>query len=112
MQMANKNTNYLKARTHDILAEEGEPIEDWMYLVHHVNADPNTGKEILRHCFLLDHLGNKYAMAHIAGKDGKYYHAIVGLHPENDIVFWSDEEAEAHGEKVPAANRQMESQSH
>ena len=102
------NKNFISAKTHDILAKEGDPIEDWMYLIHHVEADKDTGKEVLHHCFLLDHLGNKYETNHIVGKDGKYYHAVVGLSPDNDKVYWSDEEAEADGKKVPCANRQLE----
>ncbi len=104
--------NFVPAKTHDMLAKEGDPIEDWMYLIHHVESDEDTGKEMLHHCFLLDHLGNKYETKHIAGKDGKYYHAIVGLSSENDKVYWSDEEAEADGQEVPSANRQLESQKH
>lgn len=91
-----------------MLSKAGEPMDDWAYLVHHAHVDSETGKEVLHHCFMLDHLGNKYEVKHMIGKDSKFYHVIVGLQPEQE-VYWSDEDAREGGEKVPCANRQLES---
>ena len=86
--------------------EDGVPLEDWLYLVHHVHSDEETGKETLHHCFMLDHLGNLYGVEHIKGKVGKIYHCLVGLKEDQD-VYWSELEAIADGNKVPCADRQL-----
>lgn len=86
--------------------EEGEALEDWLYLIHHVHVT-ETGEEILHHCRLVDHLGNLYEIEHIEDKNGETKHYIKGLVADQD-VYWSDEEAEADGQEVPCANRQLE----
>lgn len=86
-------------------ADHGEPIEDWEYLIHHIEVV--NGVEELHHCFLLDHLGNKYKIDHLMDSAGKQYHVIVGLVEEQD-VYWSDQEAIEDGETVPCPARQLE----
>jgi len=81
-------------------------LEDWEYLIHHIHKDPKTGKEILHHCPLVDHLGNLYLVDHVKGADGKFKHCLIGL-IENQEVYWSDEEAVEAKEIVPCANRQL-----
>jgi hypothetical protein len=81
-------------------------LEDWEYLIHHIHKDPKTGKEILHHCPLVDHLGNIFLIDHMKGKDGKFKHYIVGLAEDQDI-YWSDDEAKEDGQTVPCANRQL-----
>jgi len=90
------------------LEHEGSLLEEWAYLLHHVHVDEKTGKEVLHHCFLLDHLGNEYEQKHIVGKDGRNYHTVAGLIPEQKEVYYSDEEARDDGQQVPCANRQLE----
>jgi len=86
------------------LQEAEKNLEDWAYLIHHVVIDGK--KELLHHCLLVDHLGNKYVIDHLVVK-GKIYHVVQGL-ADNQDVYWSDEEAEADGQEVPCANRQLE----
>jgi len=86
------------------LAEAGEELlEDWLYLIHHVVVDGE--EEIIHHCLLVDHLGNKFEVDHLAVEDSTY-HVVKGLAPDQEI-FWSNEEAMEAGEKVPCANRQL-----
>lgn len=77
-------------------------IEDYEYLLHHIETDDN-GKEIIHHCFIYDHIANMFEQAHLLIKDGKVYldgkkikgglfHVIKGLEPTQEVV-WSDEEA-------------------
>lgn len=77
-------------------------IEDFEYLLHHVEVDDN-GEEEIHHCFVYDHIGNLFKQAHLFIKDGKVYlndeevkeglfHVIKGLEPTQEVV-WSDEEA-------------------
>ena len=54
--------------------EHGEPIEDWEYLIHHIEVI--DGEEELHHCFVLDHLGNKYETGHVIDENGKLRHCI------------------------------------
>lgn len=89
-----------------LLKEEGAQLEDWLYLLHHIHVDEETGEEILHHCVLTDHLGNLYEIGHAEDAKGVTYHYIVGLVPDQD-VYWSDEEAEADGQTIPCANRQL-----
>jgi len=85
-------------------AGHGEPIEDWEYLIHHVEVV--EGEEELHHCFLLDHLGNKYEIDHITDEEGDQRHYIVGLVEDQD-VYWSDQEAIEDGQDVPCPARQL-----
>lgn len=100
----------LKAYAERLIArlseEEGPGIEDWLYLIHHLHENPDGGPEIVHHCPLVDHLGNLYQVEHIFDSEGKIRHCVVGLIPDQD-VYWSDEEAEADGQEVPCANRQL-----
>jgi len=89
--------------------EQHGQLADWLYLIHHVHTDDNTGEEELHHCFLVDHLGNLYTIDHIIDDDGVVYHALVGL-AEDQEVFWSNEEAIDAGETIPCANRQLPSE--
>lgn len=85
--------------------ESGEPMEDWCYLIHHLHTEGD--EEVVHHCNLVDHLGNLYQIEHVEAADGTVVHAIVGLVEDQD-VYWSDEEAEADGQAIPCANRQLE----
>ena len=82
--------------------EETEIIEDYEYLLHHIEIDEN-GKEEIHHCFVYDHIANMFEQTHLFIKDGKVYldnkeikegifHVIKGLEPTQEIV-WADEEA-------------------
>ena len=99
-----------KTQTHEnlirALKRENSNFEDWEYLIHHIHKDKKTGKEEVHHCFMVDHLGNLYEIAHAKGADGEFKHCLIGLIEDQD-VYWSDEEAEADGEKIPCANRQL-----
>ena len=88
-------------------ADPDQPVEDWEYLIHHLHVDENTGEDIVHHCVLVDHLGNLYTVEHILDEKGDTRHCIAGLLEEQD-VYWSNEEAEADGQKIPCANRQLE----
>jgi len=68
----------IKYRIKKFKETEGDGLEDWLYLIHHLHEQ----KEI-QHC-------------------------LKGLVEDQD-VYWSNEEAEADGETVPCANRQLES---
>ena len=81
-----------------------DPIEDWEYLIHHIEVV--NGVEELHHCFLLDHLGNKYKIDHIIDREGKLRHCILGL-VENQDIYWSDQEAIEDGQTVPCPARQL-----
>jgi len=82
-----------------------DQIEDWEYLIHHIEVI--NGIEELHHCFLLDHLGNKYKIDHTINREGKLQHYIVGLVEDQD-VFWSDQEAIEAGYTIPCPARQLE----
>lgn len=97
----------VEARLKKLEDEEGPGLEDWLYLLHHVHVDPETGEEIMHHCPLVDHLGNLYVVEHITDEKGETKHCLVGLQEDQD-VYWSDEEAEADGQEVPCANRQLD----
>lgn len=82
--------------------EEKKPIEDFEYLLHHIEVD-DKGKEKIHHCLVYDHIANMFEQAHLLIKDGKAYlnnreikeglfHIIKGLEPTQEVV-WSDEEA-------------------
>lgn len=111
IQKDNKMEEKLRERVESFLnrlkAEEGEGLEDWEYLIHHIHVDGDTGEEIIHHCFMVDHLGNLYEINHIKGDDGKIHHCLTGLKDDQDI-YWSNEEAIADGETIPCANRQLE----
>ena len=81
-------------------------FEDWEYLIHHIHKDPETGEEEIHHCFLVDHLGNLFEIGHVKDEKGDFKHYLIGLKEDQD-VYWSDEEAEADGETIPCANRQL-----
>jgi len=85
--------------------KSSESIEDWEYLIHHIEIV--EGKEELHHCFMLDHLGNKYEIGHIIDKKGNQRHCILGLVEDQD-VYWSDKEAIEAGETIPCPGRQLE----
>ena len=84
--------------------EHGEPIEAWAYLIHHIEII--DGEEELHHCYMLDHLGNKYETGHITDNEGKLQHCIIGL-AEDQQVYWSDQEAIDDGQTVPCPDRQL-----
>jgi len=90
-----------------ILREENIGFEDWEYLIHHIHKDKTTGAEEVHHCFMVDHLGNLYKIGHIKDINGDFKHCLIGLEEDQD-VYWSDEEAEADGQTIPCANRQLE----
>ena len=73
---------------------EKRGLEDYEYLLHHLHTE---GEEIeeTHHCYLADHLGNLFELAHLE-KDGETYHIVKGLEPTQDIV-WADEEAKEKG---------------
>jgi len=81
-------------------------LEEWEYLIHHIHKDKETGKEVLHHCQLVDHLGNMYLIDHVKNSKGTFTHSIKGLMESQDI-FWSDEEAVQAGQEIPCANRQL-----
>jgi|GEM_PF-3894804 len=81
-------------------------LEDWEYLIHHIHKDPKTGKELIHHCPLVDHLGNLYSIDHVQAKNGSFKHFIVGLVGDQEVL-WTDEEAEEIKESIPCANRQL-----
>ena len=80
-------------------------MEDYEYLLHHIETDEN-GNEEIHHCYVYDHMGNLFEQGHLVIRDGKIfingkkakdgvYHIITGLEPKQDIC-WSDEEAKDH----------------
>jgi len=86
---------------------EGEPIQDFEYLIHHIETDEN-GKETIHHCQLYDHIANMFNQAHLWVENGKaylegkpikegVYHVITGLAEQE--VCWSDADARAAGIK-------------
>ena len=88
------------------IAEHYQPLEDFAYLIHHVEVD-EKGKEILHHCLLYDHIANMFEQSHLVLKDGKAYmngkvveegryHVITDLEPTQEVL-WSDEEANGAG---------------
>jgi len=91
----------LKEQFDEALNKEKQ-LEDFEYLLHHVVTDEN-GKEVIHHCYILDHMANLFEQQHIVVKDGKatigrkkitdgVFHIIKGLEPTQEIT-WSDEEA-------------------
>ena len=88
-------------------SELDEPLDDFSYLLHHVEVDSN-GNENLHHCFVYDHLGNMFTQDKIIVKDGRcydennkllkdgVYHIISGLEPTQEVC-WSDSQAEENG---------------
>ena len=88
--------------------ERRQPIEDWEYLIHHIETNEN-GKEIIHHCLLYDHIANMFEQSHLVVKNGipflngnrlkdGVYHLLVGLEQTQDVM-WSDEDAQAQGIK-------------
>lgn len=86
--------------------EEGPGLEEWLYLLHHIHVDPESGNEILHHCNLVDHLGNLFEIGHMKDENGDTQHCLKGLVEDQD-VYWSEEEAIADGQTIPCANRQL-----
>lgn len=99
----------IEARIALLRQTEGDALADWLYLVHHVHVDPDTGEETIHHCQMVDHLGNLYVVEHVDLADGEVAHALIGLAPDQ-TVYWSNEEAIADGQEIPCANRQLASE--
>jgi len=97
--MSEKGKRYAFVKT-------GKPLQDWLYLIHHIHIGVKTTAEVLHHCPLVDHLGNLYRVEHIKDEHGKVQHCVVGLVDDQE-VFYADEDAQADGNKVPCANRQL-----
>ena len=87
--------------------DKGRQIEDFEYLLHHIESE--DGKEKIHHCLVFDHLGNMFEQEHLWIEKGKVYlgkkqikegifHVIKGLEPTQEVA-WSDEEAEDAGIK-------------
>ena len=88
----------------EVFADEKEQnLEEWEYLIHHVEVDKD--KEILHHCFMLDHLGNLYETEHI-DDGGKIRHVLKGLASDQEVL-WSNQDAEEAGYDVPCSDRQL-----
>jgi len=85
--------------------EDGPALEDWAFLLHHIHID-DDGEEVIHHCPMLDHLGNKFELGHMKDEDGKIHHALIGL-LEDQEVLWSDREAEEEGHDIPCPDRQL-----
>lgn len=69
---------------------EKRELKDFEYLLHSGLIEPEGEK--FDHCLVYDHLANMFEIDHVEGKDGKIYHAIIGLEPTQSVT-WSDEEA-------------------
>jgi len=98
----------IKYRIKKFKETEGDGLEDWLYLIHHLHEQKGGGEEEIHHCQMIDHLGNLFEVAHVIDENGEIQHCLKGLVEDQD-VYWSNEEAEADGETVPCANRQLES---
>ncbi|GAG76304.1 unnamed protein product, partial [marine sediment metagenome] len=61
--MAIKPKNFI-----DIEGFEG--LEDYEYLLHHIEID-DKGKEKIHHCLVYDHIANMFEQDHLLTKDGK-----------------------------------------
>ena len=83
--------------------KERRALEDFEYLLHHVESD-EKGKEEIHHCYIYDHISNLFEQDHLVIRNGKAYlnnkeikdglfHIIKGLEPTQETV-WSDKEAE------------------
>jgi len=81
---------------------EGQPLENYEYLLHHIETLEN-GKEIIHHCLVYDHIANMFQQEHLWVKNGVpylegkkikegYFHIISGLEPTQKVT-WSDDEA-------------------
>lgn len=82
--------------------KEDKPIEEYEYLLHHIEVD-EQGNEVIHHCMVYDHIANMFMQEHLIIIDGKVYfknkvikngifHVIEGLEPTQE-VSWSDEDA-------------------
>lgn len=91
--------------------ERLQPIEDWEYLIHHIEVD-DKGKEVIHHCLLYDHIANMFEQGHLVIKNGKpflngsrlkdgTYHLLTGIEQSQE-VSWSDEDAQDQGIKPKA----------
>ena len=91
-------------------------IEDYEYLLHHIEVDEN-GREEIHHCFIYDHIANMFEQSHLFIKDGKVYlddkeikeglfHVIKGLEPTQEVV-WANDEAEENGIEPKEMNTGM-----
>ncbi len=85
-----------------MLLEEKRALEDFEYLLHHVEIDED-GKEKIHHCYVYDHIANLFEQDHLLIKNGKAYlnnkqikdglfHIIKGLESTQE-TDWSDDEA-------------------
>lgn len=85
-----------------IKVDEKMSLEDYEYLIHHIEVD-EAGNEEIHHCFFYDHLGNLFKQSHLVIDKNKIYldgkeikegvfHIISGLEDTQEVV-WSDEEA-------------------
>ncbi len=83
--------------------KEHKALEDFEYLLHHVEIN-EQGKEEIHHCYVYDHIANLFEQDHLVIKNGKAYlnnkqikdgvfHIIKGLEPTQE-TDWSNEEAE------------------
>lgn len=82
--------------------EEGQPLENYEYLLHHIET-MDDGSEEIHHCFVMDHICNLFIQSHLVVNDGEVeldgkkidsgvFHVISGLEPTQD-VSWSDDQA-------------------
>lgn len=82
--------------------EQGQPIENYEYLLHHIEIDAD-GNEVIHHCLVYDHIANMFEQEHLIVVNGKVYyknkqikngvfHVISGLE-ETQQTCWSDEQA-------------------
>jgi len=88
--------------------ERLQPLDDWEYLIHHIEVDEN-GKEVIHHCLIYDHIANMFEQNHLVVKNGVpflngsrlkdgTYHLLTGLENTQEAV-WSDEDAQNQGIK-------------
>ncbi len=92
----------IPSQEEDLLSIKAKPMEDYEYLLHHIETD-DEGEEEIHHCLVYDHIANLFEQAHLLVKEGKVYldnkqikeglfHVIKGLESTQETV-WSDEEA-------------------
>lgn len=90
-----------KTHSQESHPNDTETLEDWEYLIHHIEID-KSGNEEVHHCFLYDHIANLFEMSHLLIKNGKcfldgkqikdgVFHAIIGLEPEQEVIYSDDE---------------------
>jgi len=85
------------------ILESNSPLENFEYLIHHIEVDEN-GKETIHHCYLYDHLCNLFEQSHLVIKNGVTYfnnkkikdgifHVIIGLELTQEVC-WNDKQAD------------------